>query len=481
MKSETAKTYILVILIIICLIQLGILWNYQNHGFPISFLMSFFSSDGTDYTAADEKAAIEEFFVPYRIIVSNGWESHWIIGTNDKYFEQLWQNAKHHLTEALSSKKYQEFIPLEKWGECITKRGYSIEFKINIPNTLLKSLLDLENINSEDSPGLYKMMVVPGGYIGMNSTTVYVMDGKGIYKYTTGRQEDDLEDGGFEKLITKLEQSKDNNSEYKVFAELVNTERFNYSISPDVLFTYSSVYREYNNINWSVPGKIGKNEQDKLSKLDGLAKIVLGNEKDSFDHSIDSNGTILFKNLDSIFRIYNDGFFEFRYIPGTQGLEKGSISSAFISASRFLKRILALCSSDNRLFLSGILENQDHYVFTFDYLVEDIPVTFGDNITIRNYQQKNAVIMEVSRNKVIGCRWILMDFFKLKEENSYNMNTISLLEKSKLKLNEVSIRDMYVSYYMNDSRSSTILPHWIIEDRDGNIYAVQMIKKEKGS
>jgi hypothetical protein len=466
MKRETIKSYILITLIITCFIQVGILWNYQNHGFPISFLRSFINRYYLENTELDEKFAREEFFTPYRIVISSGWESHWVVEREDKNFNILWEDAKLHLQEVLNSKSYQIFIPNERWGEFITKRGYSIEFKTNIKRSLLRYFLGFSGTGSDDSPGLYKMMVVPGDFGGVKHTTIYIMDNTGIYMYDTRLQKDGLGYDEFQKMISKLEQSRyDKVLEYKVFAELVNTERFNYSVSPDVLFQYSSAYKGYNNISCYVPEKIGRVNFEKPNNLDELAKIVLGKEKDSYDHSIDSNGTVLFQNLDSIYRIYSDGFLEYRYIPGVDGIDKGNIGSAFASALSFVKRISELNNTKSSLYLSGISERQGYFIFTFDYLVEDVPVTFGEDFKARgNYSERNAVVIEVKGKRVVGCRWILRSFEKSREEYMYNMNTIDLLSKSKLKLSDVSIRDMYVSYVINKAEGKSLQPYWIIED-----------------
>jgi hypothetical protein len=211
-----------------------------------------------------------------------------------------------------------------------------------------------------------------------------------------------------------------------------------------------------------------------------LAKIVLGREKDSYDHSIDSNGTVLFKNLDSIYRIYNDGLFEYRYIPGIDGTDKGNVGSAFASAFSFVKRIGELNGSKSSLYLSGVSARQGYFIFTFDYLVEDIPVIFGEKFNVRgNYPERNAVVIEVTGKRVVGCRWILRNFEKSKEEYMYSMNTIELLEKSNLKLSDVSINDMYVSYVVNEYEGKNLQPYWIIEDAYGDVHVVQMTRKEK--
>ena len=49
-KSEKVKQYILVILVITSIIQVGVLWNYQRRGMPTNFLWNIISAKNNQVT-----------------------------------------------------------------------------------------------------------------------------------------------------------------------------------------------------------------------------------------------------------------------------------------------------------------------------------------------------------------------------------------------------------------------------------------------
>ena len=92
-RRERFKSYILALLIVSSIIQVGILWEYQNHGFPISFLMPIFAGSGSNASDISEVSR-QEYFVPFRIIVSNGNESHWLISLSLIHIQDITKQQK---------------------------------------------------------------------------------------------------------------------------------------------------------------------------------------------------------------------------------------------------------------------------------------------------------------------------------------------------------------------------------------------------
>ena len=90
MKSvfkERIKLLLLAVLIASSLIQLGVLWRYQGHGLPFNFIGAVLHTDGSESDADLDKMAREEFFVPYRITASAGYDKpRWVLNkTNYNY------------------------------------------------------------------------------------------------------------------------------------------------------------------------------------------------------------------------------------------------------------------------------------------------------------------------------------------------------------------------------------------------------------
>ncbi len=78
---ERLKTVLIFVLIITGLLQVGILWSYQNQGTPFSFLSALFSKD----IQVSNETIREKLFVPDKLVVSNGENDYWIIPENHDY------------------------------------------------------------------------------------------------------------------------------------------------------------------------------------------------------------------------------------------------------------------------------------------------------------------------------------------------------------------------------------------------------------
>ena len=86
--KERIKTILIYILLVSGLLQVGILWSYQNQRAPISFLERLFSND----IQISNEAVRKILFIPDRIIVSDGEysNSHWIITEGNEYYNSFW-------------------------------------------------------------------------------------------------------------------------------------------------------------------------------------------------------------------------------------------------------------------------------------------------------------------------------------------------------------------------------------------------------
>jgi hypothetical protein len=245
----------------------------------------------------------------------------------------------------------------------------------------------------------------------------------------------------------------------------------NYPISPDILgVVRGSKFRQYHSITYAVPIS--------LSNQDDMARALLGNEKDSFDSYTDYRETVVFKNLNNIYRVYADGFLEYEYIPGAGGSEKGELTKAFINSLAFLSRVDRLLTTKADIYLSGIEEMQDRYRFTFDYKIGDYPIQ-------TDYAAKgkisepiaNAIAIEANGQRIIRGYSVLKDIDFSKEEAYYNVNMGDLINSFNLDLSEQYINDMTISYVINAKEEKNLKPVWLIEVKDGGYIIVPLHEK----
>jgi len=468
-KKERIKTYTILLLILTSIIQVGILWSYQNHGLPINFLIGIFTKTGSVFLNKDT-ISNEELFVPYRISLSDGNESHWIISKNDDKFITLWDDAKAYLKDALKLGKPQQTLPVEEWGEIVTKRGLIYEFKSDISNNLLRWFMDMTGSLQSDTQGIHKMMLLPRKDLTENYITLYILDSARISKYVLPVVGGRIDFHKYKDLFTKYEQSKGkDNTELAITKDMGLSKSF--PINPDILgVVRGSKFRRYNSINFDIP--------DKLSNQEEMARDLLGSEKDSYDSYTDFHGTVVFKNLNNIYRIYADGFLEYEYIPGIGTSEKGDITKAFANSLAFLSRIGRVLTTQADIYLSGIAETHNSYRFTFDYKIQDYPIQI-DYIGKGKYNEAvtNAIVIEANSQRIIRGYGVLKNIEFSKEAAYYNVNMGDLMNNFELDLSEQYINDMTVAYVIKTDEEKNLKPVWLIEIKDAESITVPLHEK----
>lgn len=470
--KEKVKSYILLMLVIVSIVQIGILLNYESHGFPFNFIKSFLSGDL--YAPDIDSMAREEYFLPFRIIASNGNESHWIIGKNTPAYNELWNEARFYLKQALESGK-SIAPPEEDWGTLVTKRGFVFEFKSGINSELLKWFLDIDRQASLTGiSSLHKIMIIAGLY-GQNE--IYILDGSKVYRYAPGTLAKKQDENIFENALLTLEKDEKNNPfTYMVIREVAGKSQSLSWINPDILCVtagYDLKYRKYRRISYSVP--------DGLKELDDVADVIFeGNEKDSFDSYINPDGSKVFMNLDNIYKIHNNGFLEYRYVADYTVSEKGSVQNAFVKALEFIDRVKRKLNLEADIYITNISEAPAFYQFTFDYMAEGIPVYIEFTDKGKNVETiGNAIVVKANEKRILGCRWLLKDIGAAGPWTDYNLHIDSILNSTALKdrmnsIKSARIVDMGVSYLVDADSGRNKSPVWAIETGDGGKYFINL-------
>lgn len=487
LSKERLKSFILLILIITSLIQVGILWDYQNHGLP-NFLL-FFSriSASSNISFSDIK---EDYFKPDKIIISNGFnEPHWMIKRNNQNFEKLWDDLKKYYLEDIVKKKPDSTYIKEKseafkgWDEIAVQKAIIYEFKSNMSIKLFAGFVGLEETASGGPDGIYKIAVLPWEDINFNTNVLYILDGNKVHKYTLDINSKAISKEGYEGLIDKL--SKDNGlRNYSAVKEFFPPHASRLQMRQDMLLAVTgSKYNSYPLITGGVPDEINVFNSKSTPSLEELSEKILREEKDSYDPAEDKSGAIIFKNSDNSFKINSDGLMEYRYLPKTDESEKGDIKDAFVKSVEFINKYKQL-TSGVEYRLTDFKEDNSSYRFVFDYEIDNIPLYF--NYELKNNErgfQNNALIIESSSKRVLNCRWVLKKFERKKEYELFNVIFENLLENTFKKYESLkndkqfSIDDISVSYKIEAGAPGQIIePQWIITSGE-NRYFVPMSKE----
>ncbi len=462
-NKERIKSYILFVLMISAIIQVGILWDYENQGFPISFLVSVFTNH--DSIASDsENFTREELFKPVKIVVSDGSDTHWLIGREDDLYNLIWNDTGKYIKDILKAKP-EQILSFKAMEELINKKAFILSFGTNINTDLVKWFTDFYNTETGHLSGIYQIIISPWDDINANRNTLYISDGTNIYKYVIPFTTHRMSIQNYSEIIKQLrDNSEYDNAEYSVLGNYTNV------ANPGILCVVTGPrYREYAPIIQSPP--------ENISDPVEMADIILGNDKKSYHRSIDIYNTVVFKNMNNLYRIYEDGYLRYDYISGTAN-EKENIVEAFLKASEFIIPIYRQLNTKADIYLSGIKKtNEGTYEFTFDYIIGNIPVVINYPDDYRLMPLKNAIIINAGTKRVLKCNWLIKSFETGKNIVKYDVYFDNIANNVP-KLDFIEAADIYAAYVISGENTEDIYPSWIMIKSDGSIVNIPMKLKK---
>lgn len=460
--KERIKSIIIIALLMTSFIQVGILWGY-NQRFPISFLAGFF---GSRQVAVNDDMARNELFVPFKLVVSNGDASHWVISRDNELFRRIWDEAKIYLSE-IAGGTLEQTQYVNDWGSYFNKKGFCIEFKSPIKADLLQWFLNLTNASSA-LPSVYKIMIVPDS-TDENKNELYIYNGEGrIINYSVNniRLNNNIKPDNIDGIIDNI--TNDNKNTYREYTSMRDSNLDSKTVDPDILYVVSAPRSwPYDDISCTVPSKTGK--------MDELANILLGSEKDRYDKNIYNDKTIQFNTKYNIYKIYSDGFLEYNYLSDGNSSERGGIGDAVVNAYRFIKQINRISNSKAGIYLSSIDDSkQGYYTLSFDYEIGGMPVF--TNYPLKNQNSDNAanaITIEVNSTRVLKCTWVIRDFSQ-SGRNRYNDRFGDLMSTNGVKYSDMKIDDINIGYVVDSKNEKLLRPLMVIEKKDSGIQTVKM-------
>ena len=477
-NKNKLKSFILAILVISSFVQVGILWDYQSRRFPFSFISNVFSSGKIeDKTDVIEKAR-KEVYKPYRLTISNGNETHWLIGEDDKIKYELFNEVNQYLKRILSTSEGSS-LSENLWPELVVKKSIMIEFRTGFKTNLLKWFLNIRGASGENPNSIQKILMSPDEDIN-NNNTIYILSSKGLYKYVIPFNKNGILKREYSNIINNLEKNT-RIVQYKIFKEIdpnnVISSKLPFSIPKDTLcIVHGTRYFKYHTINYYV--------KTKTADIEEIAIAILGNEKESFDRYIESNA-LVFKNINNTYRLYNDGLLEYKYVPGVEDQEKGDIGEAFEKAYFFINRVKnSFIDADDSLYLKNIKDdNPNYYEFIFDYKADELPVYINFDAKGKDKEPlKNALTIKVDSKRIIECRWYIINIEENRTQREYNVYFQDMLDDlskkyGRQKLGDFNIKNVTRAYLINDNAFNTFSPVWIIENPNEEYYYVELKEK----
>ncbi len=474
---EKFRTFLLILLISVCIIQVGILWSSQSGSFP--FLSSFFS-DSKIAQASIEKMK-GNFMLPSRIVLSKGYDNdHLIIPNGSEEYYTLWNGAQEYLKAALKDKPTRtEPFNEEKWGIIAANNPYYFEFKTDINIDIVKWVLNIKN--SVDSVmGINKVAIYPDDPENGYSDTIYIKDNNNIYIYiVSGYGGAALDQKEFE---TVYESHKNN---FKIKNYKIAIETGSKSLLPkDMIAPFTSnSEEEYTNLN-SIPFGSLQGPTSSLAEYDAIQLELLGEIRNDYYPDEDVYGAVVFKKSDSVYRLYKNSVIEYKY-TGNQGVtERTRLLDAYQKAVGFIMELKARSRHmDNiNLYLSSVKEGSNSFIFKFDYSIDDgeghgdVPLLLKD-FKLPNSEQSldSAITIEATSKRVIQCRWVALKLEVNKIFKEYTWNFPELVDRAYSLNKELSnanlpIRDYGIYYVLTppEANSTMITPSFVLFNNTGS-------------
>lgn len=477
---EKFRALLLVLLIILCIIQVGILWSSQSGSFP--FLSSFFADSKTISQASLEEMK-GEYLLPYRIVLSKGYDDdHYIISNGSREYKTLWSGAREYLSKALEAKptKTQAFSE-ELWGNIVANRSYYFEFKTQIPVDIIKWTLNIKK-PAEGIIGFNKLVIRPEDPDNNYSDTLYIRDENSIYTYVLS----DLKEGSLgQNTFTSIFSSLENTPNVRNYKFAIETGRKS-SLPKDMIapFTTNSL-EQYANVS-CVPFSGLQGETPSLSHYDSIQKELFGEVRNDFLPDEDVYGSAVFKKSDgdSVYRLYKNSVIEYKY-TGNQGIsEKSKLLEAYQKAVSFIMEINARSKfmTGVNVYLKSIIEANNSYIFKFDFSIAqgsehgDVPILLKDFV-LPNSQQPldSAITIEATSKRVLQCRWVALKLKTDKNYNEYKWNFPEFVDKTYTSYSQLAKGDSplqdYGIYYVITSPmpgNHIISPSFVLFNRDGS-------------
>ncbi|MDP4094048.1 MAG: hypothetical protein Q8920_11885, partial [Bacillota bacterium] len=379
-----------------------------------------------------------------------------------------------------SSEQYSE----EDWGNLVKKKSFFLDFNTDIKADLLSAFLNIDSSSIKELSGVYKIIILPWEDVN-NNVIFYITDGQRINKYTLPITSKDMSRDDYQKIFDNLEQS--DQRQYCTINGLdpaKKTDTYS-SVGQDIFFARGSMFNDYYTLYSYVPDSL-KIKTSNIKEIDALENSLLDDEKDFYDFAVSSyDNSIVMKDMNNTYRIHNDGLLEYKYVSAADDQEKLQVSKAFQNAVDFISKIKQLVQG-NGIVLSGIdTDSKDYVEFTFDYMVNNVPVVADYGLTGNDGQVlHNAITVRATSSRVINAWCILKKFDTGTITDKYNVNFPDFLSnqfkdyKNLANDKKFFIRNVNISYViLSAGDKQTLQPEWVIYASDGKYFEIPARKK----
>ena len=475
---------LLLALVAASIFQVGILWSESNEGFMVPFAAGTTAGHDSGARASRHDLELSEFasivLNPYRITISDGGQftqgAHYLISRKSDLFSIINARCRAFFEDIMTITPETD-LPVELWGDLVSNRGVLVEFREAIPQDVIKWLIGRQDTAQGTPAEINKLLIVPEEISGRYSICLYILADDRITRViSTSVNYFDMQKIINDSLYAFNSETRDEGIRYMTIHE-VGGGRFP-GFAPDVFCVVEGPKANpFRSIRYAAPADV----RDKTE----LENIILTSDIYSYNRSIGYNGDLEFKNITNIYRLYKNGLMEYNYLPLAQPAEKGDVAPALENAVAYILNIEKQLLGSADLVLSGIFsgESDSAYRFTFDYIIDDYPVLFRAGLSAGasggGYQ--NAVSIQANANRVISCRWMLVDLFFASATKQFHVYFDRIdIGRS---MTRMAVSDIAIAYVVNlaggadepgGAAGYDDWPVWAITSPDGYVETVAL-------
>jgi hypothetical protein len=470
-KKERIKTRILILLIITSVIQLGIHWYMQTQRLPFNFISKIFAANGRTANL-DVESLRNQYFVPETIMVSIS-TSYWRLDARDSQFEKVWEDIRDHYIPAIIRQKPDKILPKEQWAAITGARYIRIDFNAIWPANVINWLTEARPSDTKGFEGIKSIVIAPHLDVNETVNTIFIYDDNQIYQYLININREFLPKRYYSNLADEL--SSKNKPSLRLLTSVSNF------TSDKEIFVALNDGRgsAFSTIRAVIPDEIILNRTN-MENYNIQDNILLDKKESLSANYTDSSRYVLFTDTENLYRLYNDGVLEYKFIPSIASGQDNA-SAAFKHAVTFIEQRRHLVGEAN-IFLKSIYKENNYYMMEFEYKVDGVPIYFTEN---RDSEILAPIIIKANSERILECRWVIRNFTKIDKPINYNIDFPDLLNKQIvstypeiLESSDKSFDRIEPGYIfeLNDLKSVLLAPNWIIST-DSENYFLPLLRK----
>lgn len=469
-KREKLKTYILTILIITSILQIGIHWNIQTQGLPFPFFQRVFSENERKGPKLNIDLFKGQYFKPKNIIVSVS-TTHFRLYESDSQFEKAWNDVRDNYIPAMIKQKPDRVLPKEEWPALIGSRCVRIDFDINWPSSIVYLLEETNPGETKGFEGIKSIAIMPKADVNETVNTVYIYDEVQIYKYSINIEKDFMP----KNFYSELESVSNRKPGLRLLSVVSNF----YSDEEIYVSLDREKGRDFDTVSAEIPAEIALSRYNMENDL--IQENILLNQKESFSANyLDGKDSALFTDTENLYKLYKNGFLEYKYIP-VNAAPAGDIFNAFKHAVTFIEQRRHLIGEVD-ILLTAIKPMGNYYEMQFDYKVNGLTLYYSTNPEARI---TSPIIIKANEARILECKWAIRYFGVSNNSKSYNVDFADLLNKQIvstypgiLKSEDKYLQRIDSGYIFRLSNTNKVMmpPTWVISNDAGD-YFIPMMQK----